>query len=588
VTQVWNTAAPGDLTPPVRVADFVPPRGLAASGPTVALAGTFRLTESSWAIATTAFDSVTGAIRWTDRYQGPFGGRDTAAAAVVDAAGNVFTVGTSPTGPGSADLVIIKYTAAGARQWVVRYNNTAVPSGLNTGVAAALDAQSNLVVAGQSANSAGGTDIVVLKYNQSGVRNWVARYSRRSTPPALEGPTGIAVDGSSNVFVTGSSTIRYTAGGAQVWVANFTSRAADDLAIDATGNVITAGGDSKITRFGLASGLVTWSVPAPAAWRMAITTDAASAAYVAYPALLPPPAAGTGASLPISGYGVMKLDGSGATVWTKGGAPLATAGAHAVSVVGDAVGNIFVCHPLSGGPAPYYPGFMVTKLDGDGTLIWRAVNSAYAAPGPDGPGKPDLQAVSRVYPNVVVDAGLNVHSAAWVGAVGPVVQKLSQSGRQNDSLAPDSIGDALASLRVYSPVTLEHLITTDANEYETLGSAGWSQEGPLGRITDGPVIYNGVRPVTLYRAYSPTTQKHLYTTNFNEYFNLGLNGWVKEGFVGFLWSAGGPGGLVPLYRLYLPDRQLHLLTVDANEYAVLPSIGWNAEGVVGYMLLYGE
>ena len=57
--------------------------------------------------------------------------------------------------------------------------------------------------------------------------------------------------------------------------------------------------------------------------------------------------------------------------------------------------------------------------------------------------------------------------------------------------------------RLYSPVTLEHLYTTDFHEYTVLGTwyPTWQQEGLASQLHNGPVTVSGVAAVPYYRLY---------------------------------------------------------------------------------------
>lgn len=162
-----------------------------------------------------------------------------------------------------------------------------------------------------------------------------------------------------------------------------------------------------------------------------------------------------------------------------------------------------------------------------------------------------------------------------------------QARSQHNTSAPDthiSTPSPVARYRVYSPVTLEHLLTTDANEYTVLGQRGWTQEGVSHKIYNGPVQIDGVDAVPDYRLYHGGIRQHLWTTDRNEYDVLGTRGWTQEGFDGYLLQTAVQGVSVPLYRLshgYLP---LHLWTTDLNEYTVLATRGWTQEGIVGHVL----
>jgi len=150
-----------------------------------------------------------------------------------------------------------------------------------------------------------------------------------------------------------------------------------------------------------------------------------------------------------------------------------------------------------------------------------------------------------------------------------------------------------AVYRLYSPVTLEHLYTTDLNEYDTLKSyvGTWNGEGQVFSEYGGAGTVGGIADEPLYRLYNPSVLQHLWTTDFNEYTVLGTEGWNQEGIVGYVFPA-APGatatslptvpGSQALYRMMAP--QVHLWTTSPSEYDTLQTEGWTGEGIIGYVL----
>jgi len=159
--------------------------------------------------------------------------------------------------------------------------------------------------------------------------------------------------------------------------------------------------------------------------------------------------------------------------------------------------------------------------------------------------------------------------------------------------APTGNASAEAVYRLYSPVTLEHLYTTDPREYNTLESyvGTWNGEGYVYSEYSGPGTVGGITDEPLYRLYNPAVLQHLWTTDFNEYTVLATEGWEQENIVGYVFPA-APGSTaaslptVPnseaLYRLMAP--QVHLWTTSPNEYDILQTEGWTGEGIIGYVL----
>jgi hypothetical protein len=132
--------------------------------------------------------------------------------------------------------------------------------------------------------------------------------------------------------------------------------------------------------------------------------------------------------------------------------------------------------------------------------------------------------------------------------------------------------------RLYSPVTLEHLFTTDLNEYNVLGGqAGvWTQEGAASKMHNGPANIDGVEGKPYYRLYDYILRWHHWTTDRNEYFTLrGFTGrYVAEGVDGYIFPT-QVTGTTPWYRLLYPSiAGLHHWTADQNERDTLVNSGF--------------
>jgi len=159
-------------------------------------------------------------------------------------------------------------------------------------------------------------------------------------------------------------------------------------------------------------------------------------------------------------------------------------------------------------------------------------------------------------------------------------------------------GTETAVYRLYSQVTKEHLYTADLNEYNTLGTRGWDQEGLAYDDYTGLITIGGVTTEPLYRLYNIPTQQHLWTTDANEYNTLKnfVGTWSVDGISGYIFPANGntstslaavPGSAA-LYRMswpFNPAADLHLWTTDLNEYDTdAATYGWTKEGVIGYVV----
>jgi Beta-propeller repeat len=165
---------------------------------------------------------------WVTSYNGPGNYVDQAAAVAVDDSGNVYVTGGSYGADGSSDYATIKYNAAGQEEWIARYNGPAA-EGNDVAVAIAVDGSGNVYLTGSSVGPDGFPDYATIKYSSNGQEQWVARYNG---PDAFfDEATAIAVDSSGNVYVTGSSydsdstsdyaTIKYDSAGQEQWVSRY-------------------------------------------------------------------------------------------------------------------------------------------------------------------------------------------------------------------------------------------------------------------------------------------------------------------------------------------------------------------------------
>jgi hypothetical protein len=189
---------------------------------------------------------------WVRRYDGPVNGYDDAYAIAVDGSGNVYVTGRSPGSGTSGDYATIKYYPDGDTAWLRRYDGP--ENSYDEANAIAVDGSVNVYVTGESYGSGTYSDYATIKYYPNGDTAWVRRYNG---PANLDDHAlAIAVDGSSNVYVTGRSegsgtdkdyaTIKYYPNGDTAWVRRYNGpgNASDfawDIAVDSSGNVYVTG-----------------------------------------------------------------------------------------------------------------------------------------------------------------------------------------------------------------------------------------------------------------------------------------------------------------------------------------------------------
>jgi hypothetical protein len=207
--------------------------------------------ETSEECITIKYNS-SGIQQWEKRYNGPGNGNDKANCIVSDDSGNVYITGYS-TGIGTYyDYTTIKYNSSGVQQWVQRYNGPGNSS--DEAKFITKDNSSNVYITGYSVGTGTNSDYATIKYNSSGVQQWVQRYNGSGNNN--DQASSIAVNDFGDVYVTGSSdgigingdylTIKYNSSGVQQWVQRYNGPGniydyANSLVLDISGNVYITG-----------------------------------------------------------------------------------------------------------------------------------------------------------------------------------------------------------------------------------------------------------------------------------------------------------------------------------------------------------
>jgi uncharacterized delta-60 repeat protein len=198
--------------------------------------------------ATIKYNSA-GVEQWVRKYDGPGAYNDIPHAIAVDSQSNVYVTGMC-SGINSADCVTIKYNSNGDTAWIRSYNG--ISNNVDVGYALALDDQGNVYVAGSTYGAGSYDDYLIIKYNSYGDTAWVRRYDNASSDLAA----AIAVDNQNNIYVTGSSnsssnysdyaTVKYNSSGVEQWVRRYDGPLNDedsptDIAIDNQNNIYVTG-----------------------------------------------------------------------------------------------------------------------------------------------------------------------------------------------------------------------------------------------------------------------------------------------------------------------------------------------------------
>jgi PKD repeat protein len=225
---------------------------------TIDVAGNVYVTGTSFTNGTNGFDIVTikydpsGTPLWTSTFNGSASALDEARDIAVDQNGDVFVTGyTASAGP-NYDYITIKYNAAGVQQWATLYNGTG--NGYDEAYAIAVDNSGNSYITGSSDAGGQGTNFTTIQYNSAGIQQWATSYNGPGN--SIDAATELKLDPAFNVYVSGHSTgsgtgldiatIKYNNSGVQQWVSRYNGvlnffDVPEALFVDNSNNVYIAG-----------------------------------------------------------------------------------------------------------------------------------------------------------------------------------------------------------------------------------------------------------------------------------------------------------------------------------------------------------
>lgn len=293
----------------------------------------FMLLLLSGSVALAQYDTA-----WVRFYNGPTNGADDGNAIAVDRAGNVYVAGPSVGSGTGQDYCVVKYAPNGNIRWTARYNGPA--NSTDVAAAVAVDSSGNVYVTGNAIGNAGNNDIVTVKYDSSGVQQWVAVYAGPGN--SHDYANQIAIDHRGDIVVSGYAwntnydyvVIKYRNDGLPLWWAYYNGPANStdlcySLAIDAANCVVIAG-----------------------------TSSASSGGY---------------------DYATVKYDQDGNLLWARRYNGTGNSSDIVYSVTTDPAGNVYVSG-LSYGAAGADGDIVTIKYDRDGNQLWVA---RYNGPGND-------------------------------------------------------------------------------------------------------------------------------------------------------------------------------------------------------------
>jgi hypothetical protein len=327
---------------------------------------------------------------------------DSSEGVAADAAGNVFITGYTygdlgEPSAGSSDAFVSKYDPAGNLLWT-RQPGTANPDG---SYGAAADAAGNVLISGETYGDLGGPsaglgDAFVAKHGPAGNPLW----TRQLGTADYDTSSGVAVDASGNVFITGHThgdldgpnagnedafVAKYGPAGNLLWTRQLGTAAYDSsegAAADASGSLLIGGGtegsldglsaggrDAFVSKYDPAGDLL-WTRQLGTASHddgRGVAVDAAGNVFLcgSTEGSLGGPNAGDRDAF------LSKYDPAGNWVWTR---QLGTADfddSRGVAV--DAAGNVFITGETEGDLGRPNAGgcdAFVAKYDPAGSLLW--------------------------------------------------------------------------------------------------------------------------------------------------------------------------------------------------------------------------
>ena len=226
------------------------------------LALNYTVTGSPQWLSLNSVGDNSGLRAWT-RQTGT-AGNDFGQGVTTDSSGNIYITGGTTggldgnTNAGSYDMFLMKYNAVGVKQWTKQTGTASDEAGIGV----TTDSSGNIYVTGYTGGgldgnaNAGSYDIFLMKYNAAGVKQW----TRQIGTATGDYGQGITTDSSGNIYVTGETEggldgntnagssdiflMKYNAVGVKQWTRQIgTTRYeyAKGITIDSSGNIYITG-----------------------------------------------------------------------------------------------------------------------------------------------------------------------------------------------------------------------------------------------------------------------------------------------------------------------------------------------------------
>jgi len=192
---------------------------------------------------------------WVINYNGPANFKDVLYGIAIDDSDNVYVTGFTDNTVTNDDFMTMKYNSSGILQWIDFYNETG--NTYDQGRAIALDNDGNVYVTGYSYSR-----LTTIKYDRAGARRWVTHYGDGINLNAYA--KCIKVIDKNNIYSggyiynTNSYTrfilIKYDSAGTIKWAKSyggpqFTSNYITSMAVDFSGNIYVTGYSNHMNSF---------------------------------------------------------------------------------------------------------------------------------------------------------------------------------------------------------------------------------------------------------------------------------------------------------------------------------------------------
>lgn len=172
-----------------------------------------------------------------------------------DSNSNLIVVGNTVVSAGNTDVLITKYDPTGAILWQQTYNGTSNTQ--DYGVAVVCDSNDNIYLTAAMTNTSTNLDITLMKLNSTGTLQWNSSWN--GTNNLIDIPSALTIDNFGNIVVVGVTLnvstqadyaiLKFDTAGQLIWHSTYDYANLSDLAtgvtIDASNNVIVTGGSAS-------------------------------------------------------------------------------------------------------------------------------------------------------------------------------------------------------------------------------------------------------------------------------------------------------------------------------------------------------